>query len=474
MGKNKKGLMVAFLVLFLLLGVYFLLKSLNLEEEPETANAVKTVFEMNAEDISEIQIEYDGNSYTFSHGDDKWSYEEDELFPLSEAAVLDIVSGVTSVEASRELDDPGELSEYGLDNPVVQVRVKDTGGKEVLLKFGNDNESLGSSYMKKDEEKTVYLVDSSVKEKFCRDISDLAEKEEIPSISSSTIQKVEITQEKNTKSIEKDESAETGWTYKVADNGKEILSEAVDGSKVNSFMNNYTGLAWQEFVSYDLQDLTKYGLDNPIAITINYQVTETEETDESEEAEEKEETKVDKQEIFYIGNQDENGNYYAMLEGGNYVYKLSASSVKLMLSLDIDSLASSLVADYSFADLDKVTFIRNNQTYVASKKTDDSEEQKYYLNDKEIDKTLFSDFYSEVTSMEWQTRETQVKTENNSPDMMVTFEKEGGLNVTVNYYPYDSNFYLVIDSKGNTVLVNKMKVKQMLESFDAMVEEWNQ
>ena len=120
----------------------------------------------------------------------------------------------------------------------------------------------------------------------------------------------------------------------VADNGKEILSEAVDGSKVNSFMNNYTGLAWQEFVSYDLQDLTKYGLDNPIAITINYQVTETEETDESEEAEEKEETKVDKQEIFYIGNQDENGNYYAMLEGGNYVYKLSASSGSFsMLSL---------------------------------------------------------------------------------------------------------------------------------------------
>ena len=49
MGKNKKGLMVAFLVLFLLLGVYFLLKSLNLEEEPETANAVKTVFDLKME-----------------------------------------------------------------------------------------------------------------------------------------------------------------------------------------------------------------------------------------------------------------------------------------------------------------------------------------------------------------------------------------------------------------------------------------
>lgn len=58
--------------------------------------------------------------------------------------------------------------------------------------------------------------------------------------------------------------------------------------------------------------------------------------------------------------------------------------------------------------------------------------------------------------------------------MTITFEKEGGLKVTVNYYPYDSNFYLVTDSKDNNVLVNKIKVKDMLESFDAMVEEWNQ
>lgn len=148
-----------------------------------------------------------------------------------------------------------------------------------------------------------------------------------------------------------------------------------------------------------------------------------------------------------------------------------------MITLEENSLVSSLVADYSFADFDKVTFVRNGETYVASKKTEDTEEgeeQKYYLNDKEIDKTLYNDFYSKVSSMEWQTRESQTKTENGSADMTITFEKEGGLKVTVNYYPYDSNFYLVTDSKDNNVLVNKIKVKDMLESFDAMVEEWNQ
>lgn len=464
MNKNKKGLIVAFFILFLLLGIYFLLKSLNLEEETETEDASKKVFEINAEDISEIQITYGENQYTFSHEDDKWSYKEDGQFPLSEAAVLDMVSGVTSVETSRVIDDPGESSEYGLDAPSVQVRVTDTEGEESLLKFGNDNTSLGSSYMKKDEEKAVYLVDSSVKQKFCMDISEFAEKEEIPSISSSTIQKVEISQAEQKKIIEKDESSETGWNYKVLDNGKESLSVAADSSKVNSFMSNYTGLAWVDFVSYESGDLSKYGLDTPITITIDYQVTESEET-------------TDQQAVFYIGNQDESGNYYAMLKEGKNIYTLSASAVNLMITLEENSLVSSLVADYSFADFDKVTFVRNGETYVASKKTEDTEEgeeQKYYLNDKEIDKTLYNDFYSKVSSMEWQTRESQTKTENGSAEMTITFEKEGGLKVTVNYYPYDSNFYLVTDSKDNNVLVNKIKVKDMLESFDAMVEEWNQ
>ena len=324
MNKNKKGLIVAFFILFLLLGIYFLLKSLNLKEETETEDASKKVFEINAEDISEIQITYGENQYTFSHEDDKWNYKEDGQFPLSEAAVLDMVSGVTSVETSRVIDDPGESGEYGLDAPSVQVRVTDTEGKEFLLKFGNDNTSLGSSYMKKDEEKAIYLVDSSVKQKFCMDISEFAEKEEIPSISSSTIQKVEISQAEQKKIMEKDESSETGWNYKVLDNGKESLSVAADSSKVNSFMSNNTGLAWVDFVSYESGDLSKYGLDTPITITIDYQVTESEET-------------TDQQAVFYIGNQDESGNYYAMLKEGKNIYTLSASAVNLMITLEENS-----------------------------------------------------------------------------------------------------------------------------------------
>ena len=54
-------------------------------------------------------------------------------------------------------------------------------------------------------------------------------------------------------------------------------------------------------------------------------------------------------------------------------------------------------------------------------------------------------------------------------EFTVTFEKAGGIEVTTDYYSYDNNFYLVIDSKGNKELVNKIKVKEILDSFDTLI-----
>lgn len=190
--------------------------------------------------------------------------------------------------------------------------------------------------------------------------------------------------------------------------------------------------------------------------------------------------------MFLIGKQDTEGNYYAKMQDSKYIYTLSADKVESMLNINPEDLVSSLVADYSFADLDKVTFVRNGQTYTAVKKeievekdsddkdsSDDSTETetKYYINDKEIDKTAFSTFFSTVTSMEWQEQNQGIQAEG-TPDITITFEKEGGINNTVEYYAYDANFYLVKDSKGNEMMVNKMKVKEMLDAFDSMIKNW--
>lgn len=276
-------------------------------------------------------------------------------------------------------------------------------------------------------------------------------------------------------------------------------------------MNQYSTVAWNDFVAYDTDNLAEYGLDNPTKVTIDYQVTESvpeekaKDTEEGEKADSGEngsekdehaqgeteavkEVMVDKQVVFLIGKQDTEGNYYAKLQDGKYVYTLLQSTVESMLNINPEELVSSLVSDYSFADLDKVTFVRNEQTYAAVKKEVEKEkspkgknseeedaepetETKYYLNDKEIDKNLFTTFFSTVTSMEWQEQIKNAQVQG-TPEMMITFEKEGGIQNAVEYYPYDTNFYLEKDTKGNETLVNKMKVKEMLDSFDSMIKKW--
>ena len=403
------------------------------------------------------------------------------------------MSGITSISSTRELEKTDNLADYGLQNPEVQVVVTDKDGKETELKFGDINDSVSGCYMSKSGSDTIYLVDSSVKSGLQFKITDLADKEEIPSITASTIKNVEINSNGTVQTLETNDASETGWTYKDPDGN----ITAVDSSKVGEYMNNYSGVSWNDFVTYRTDNLSEYGLDNPTTITVNYQVTETKESsDEDTDDESKsssdsssddtEQVTVDKQAVFLIGKQDTEGNYYAKMQDSKYIYTLSADKVESMLNINPEDLVSSLVADYSFADLDKVTFARNGQTYTAVKKeievekdsddkdsSDDSTETetKYYINDKEIDKTAFSTFFSTVTSMKWQEQNQGIQAEG-TPDITITFEKEGGINNTVEYYAYDANFYLVKDSKGNEMMVNKMKVKEMLDAFDSMIKNW--
>ncbi len=95
------------------------------------------------------------------------------------------------------------------------------------------------------------------------------------------------------------------------------------------------------------------------------------------------------------------------------------------------------------------------------------------MNGNEIELDDFSQFYSLISSMECQEWLDTVPDTENTPEMKVHFFKENGVDVTVEYYAYDSSFYLVKDSKGNASLVNKMKVKELTEAFDAFLEKQN-
>lgn len=516
MKKKNTALIAGIIILALLLVFYLVLHNSSKEDSQDTEKTSETAFETTVEDISEAVFKSGENEFKFTKSDDIWKYNGEENFPLDQSAFEKIISKFEKIAADRVLEKPDNISEYGLDDPTVTVSLKDKDGKEQTLQFGDTNSVTSSSYMtlNKDNEK-VYMVSSTIVTSLQFDINDLAEKETFPSITDIT----GVIMERNgqTFSVFKDSSSSTGWTVTGWDGTKKDAGS----SQVSEFTNPITSLSWSSFISQNTEDLSQYGLDNPTIITINYQVTETKSTDETkddsadtangsnttdnkskdakaesdttEDTEEK--VTVDKQEVLLIGNKTEDNSYYAKLQSQSGVYTLSSSTVDNLLNAEVNQFLSTYVSDYIFADLDKVTIEKDGNTYEFTKKTEekqvesdsdkentedtDTEEEEtttvttYYMNGKEIELSDFSEFYSLISGMECQERLDTVPDMENSPEMTVHFYKENGVDVTTEYYAYDSSFYLVKDSKGNASLVNKMKVKELTEAFNAFLEKQN-
>ena len=309
--KNKKGLIAGIVILLILIGVYVGLKVAGPEEDKkQTEEKEITAFEVKAEDISKVSIENDGVLYTFVKEEDTWKYAEDENLPLNQAVVSNIISGLTSVKAQRELKDIENPADYGLSEPKLKATITDKNNAETVLNFGDDNEAVSGAYMSVGNNEKIYLVNSTVKTDLQFEKNDLAEMEELPQIAVGNIKKVEISRDNGVKTLQEEEAGGLWTLYK--EDGSQI---SVDTAKVNDYMNHFSSLSLMDFVSYDTNNLSFYGLDNPKKVTVFYEEEQesedTSEEAEDENAEEEEPVMVAKEFVLLVGNTDENGNYVA-------------------------------------------------------------------------------------------------------------------------------------------------------------------
>ena len=67
MKKNKKGLITAVILLIFLLIVYIVIRNLHLDEEEQDEDTTETVYEIDAADISKLQVASGDTSFSFTH-----------------------------------------------------------------------------------------------------------------------------------------------------------------------------------------------------------------------------------------------------------------------------------------------------------------------------------------------------------------------------------------------------------------------
>lgn len=500
--KNKRGLFIVTgaVVLCLLLGVYFWLKKQN-EAEATTAETEEkeeeTIVSVPEEDIKNITFQMDGQSVTWTKGETSWTMSQDENFPVDSDAMTQLVSELSSISVNRTLEDVNNLDDYGLEDPMNVIKIEKTDDSTEVITVGTKNPSTGDTYIcVGDDKNTVYTVSNDLGDTFSCNIYDLAVSEDYPTITGTTIKKIQVDKIDNSYTVESDEDSSTGWY--VEDNSGD--KKEADATNAGTLQSTIAGLTYKGYYDYDCKDWSEYGLDKPkMTVRVDYTEQVTVETDESEneaestdsddengaetandtDTESKTDT-VDKSMILYVGSLSEDGNYYVRLGDSQEVHGMSQSSIDSLLNGKNFDYWKLSVESIAIDDLKELDVTYGNQTYRLKRdvKEEESEEESeetktvttYFVNDEEADSDAFMKFYRNALNMVCQSRLEDYST-NNEPEIQLEYYGNDGSVVTVSYISRDSNFYTMVDSDGNYGLVNKMNVKDLIDSLIKLVNK---
>lgn len=478
MKKKTIKLVSAVVALGVVSGAYVGVNSYVSSQEKKESEEEDTSVELtnlSTDDITSVAFTAGQDNVEFDKKDDAWSEKSDADFPVDQDTVNTAVGGIASLSAAQEISDVEDLSEYDLDSPQNEIKLTTDDG-DTVLQIGMENESASQYYVKKsDDDKNVYLVDSSAVEPFMGTLYDFAESGTFPSVTSSTITEVKVDKEDGYELTQDPDNL----FWNISD-GK--TSERADTDKAGTVTSAIGSLSYDSFVDYNCTDDSKYGFDDPYAV-ITAKYTEDADSSDTEDDSEEEETKtvtVDKEITIYVG--DETGSdRYVKVDDSKEVYTITEDSLTDILDSTVSDFYSLSVNYLSVNSLDSLEVKTPNGDHTVTvtrettKDSDDEEAEEtttvsYKLDGADLDETTFTTFYNKLINMTAQQRLTEDYTPEGDPAYTFVFKDTDGNETTAEYYEYDTNFYAAV--VGDKVyLVNKMNIRDMDEAYQKVINQ---
>lgn len=288
--KKKKSMVLLLLLLLILLGVYFGLQAWNKDQEKkqQAKEEEETIYVTDIDELVKIKYNVGKGDMSFQKEDGRWYNSEDKDFPLAQTYPEQMADTFSALKAVRELEDGDSLADYGLKEPAYTVELTDAEGNKTVLYYGN---AAGDNYyVTPGDTGKVYTVSSTSISDLQYSMEDMAQLDTYPTIGSGNLKKEVIKQGDSTTVYDSENEEDTENIAAVAGGlGAVTLSEAAD-------------------YSAEEKDLAGFGLDDSTKITVEVTYTQDEE---------------DKTMTLYIGNPDDNGNRYVMLNDSKIVYLIS-------------------------------------------------------------------------------------------------------------------------------------------------------
>lgn len=295
--KKKKTIILLVMILLLVVanGVASAWNDKSEKKKEKEAEASK-IYLTDAGDITAYSYSDGNQNMSFTKADDTWEYDEDNEIPVNQDTVQSTADAIRQMEAVRELENPDQLSDYGLDKPSYTIRFQDNDGVTTEILIGN---GAGENYYATvGDSGKVYTISSDFQNYLQFDLTNLVQYDTVPSIGSGNLKSVTITE-----------------------NGTDTVYE--DDDQVGELAGGFGTLSLTDCVNYhaSTEDLAEYGLDEGQRITAKAVYTDS----------------SDKEQTFtvYLGKTDDAGeNRYIMVEGSDMVYRISETVAQNMISIE--------------------------------------------------------------------------------------------------------------------------------------------
>ena len=227
-----------------------------------------------------------GTGMSFVKEDGTWYMADDREIPLDQTYIDAMENTYASLTATRQIDEPDALSDYGLDSPAYTVQATDADGNTTTFSVGDAADE--DYYLTVDSAQApVYTVTSSSVSVLQYDLDTLVEKDTMPAIGSGNLLTAEFTENGQT------------TTY-----------------------------------SSDDEELTTFGLDEAsrTTVTLTYQESSSDSSD-SDSGDSEEEDSGSLTYSLYLGSDSGDGTRYVQVQDSDLVYLVSSDVLNNLLGI---------------------------------------------------------------------------------------------------------------------------------------------
>ncbi len=328
--------------------------------------------------VTTLEIVNAKDTFTVSKNDDgTMCVEQYADLPVDASAVESLCNSAAYLTAVLTPEAKEDDAAYGLASPSATVHVTYHDGTTDTIVFGDPSKGSDGYYCRREGDETLYLVDPTVAGNFLKDgkafigktlivppAPDQGDEEGAPGLF-----RLWLTGSNHEKPIEivtDTDGRYPALTYTSTFYMKAPYLRALDSDLFSSMsgMMVYLTATGVEAVHPTAEQLGEYGLDDPHSVAaFTLAVLATSAADGGG-------TKTthynDREHMVMLGNTDEDGNYYALVNGADIVYLLSPASVPW--------------AETTYVDLvSKLLFLKNVTTVDTMTVTDEGKATTFEL-----------------------------------------------------------------------------------------------